>query len=553
MAKQYRPVDRDQPFLLPPDIREWLPPGHPVHLVITAVEDHLDTSAFHARRKTGGAGTAGYDPDMLATVLVWAYAHGITSSRRIEELCRTDVAFRLICAGNLPDHVTFARFRSDFPGATAAFFTGVLILCARLGMGRLGTVALDGMKIAAHASKAANRTEEGLRKLAAEAVAAHAAADAAEDALFGSGRRGDEVPEEAWSPRSRAGRIRAALADLEAERAAAEQERAAQAEGFRERQRAGQRTGCSPAAAAVALAEEKLARVTAEQQAKIDRWQARNAASLAQTGRPARNPPREPASGHCRVRAAAAQVEKAREREQAAQARAAERQKNRKGPGPVRNITDPDSRLMPVHGGGFGQCYNTQNVVSDDKLIIATELTDDPADMGSFEPMMTQAGQAADLIAAHRPASPAPDPGGGQAGGPRGDGGIGLALSDSGYCSEANLTCPGPDRLIAVGKRRDLEKAARGQDTGPDWGGEAVQAMRGRLKTEDGMEAYRQRGHIAETPHGHIKHNMGLRQLSVRGKPKAAAEWKFICAVHNLFKAISTGHLTSQALAELAS
>jgi transposase len=550
MAKKYRPVDRDQPFLLPPDIREWLPPGHPVHLVITAVEDHLDTSAFHARRRTGGAGTAGYDPDMLATVLVWAYAHGITSSRRIEELCRTDVAFRLICAGNLPDHSTFARFRSDFPGATAAFFTEVLILCARLGMGRLGTVALDGMKIAASASKAANRTEEGLRKLAGQAVAAHAAADAADDALFGAGRRGDEVPEQAWSPRSRAGRIRAALAGLEAERAAAEQEQAAQAEGFRERQRSGQRTGRAPGAAAVQLAEEKLARVTAAQQAKIDGWQARNAASLAETGRPLRNPPRQPASEHCRVKEAAAQVEKARAREQA---RAAEREKNRKGPGPVRNVTDPDSRLMPVHGGGFGQCYNTQNVVSDDKLIIATELTDDPTDMAWFEPMMAQAEEAAALIGAHRPASPAPGPGPASAApGPDG-GGIALALSDSGYCSDANLTCPGPDRLIAAGKRRNLEKAARGQDTGPDWGGEAVQAMRDRLKTEDGMQAYRQRGHIAETPHGHIKHNMGLRQLSVRGKPEAAAEWTFICAVYNLFKALTAGHLTSQALAHLAS
>src|SRR5689334_25102258 len=207
MAKRDRLVDRDQAFLLPPDMREWLPPGHPVHLVITAVEDHLDTSAFHARRRTGGAGTAGYDPDMLAAVLVWAYAHGITSSRRIEELCRTDVAFRLICAGNLPDHVTVARFRSDFPDATAAFFTEVLILCARLGMGRLGTVALDGTKVAASASKAANRGEGKLRELAAEAVAAHAAADAAEDELYGEGRRGDEVPPEAWSPRGRAGRI----------------------------------------------------------------------------------------------------------------------------------------------------------------------------------------------------------------------------------------------------------------------------------------------------------------------------------------------------------
>jgi transposase len=552
MAKGYRPVDRDQAFLFPPDMREWLPGDHPVHLVIAVVEDHLDTSAFHAGRRTGGAGAAGYDPDMLLTVLVWAYAHRVRSSRRMEELCRTDVAFRLICAGNLPDHSTIARFRKDFGAAVAGLFTGVLILCARLGMGRLGTVALDGMKIAASASKAANRTEEGLRKLAAEAVAAHAAADAAEDALFGAGLRGDEVPEAAWSPRSRAGRIRAALADLEAEREAAQAEQAALAEGFRARQRAGQRTGRAPASAAVALAEEKLARVTAAQQAKIDDWQARNAASLAQAGKPLRNPPRQPASEHCRVKDAAAQVEKARERAAEAERKAAEREADRKGPGPVRNITDPDSRLMPVHGGGFGQCYNTENVVSDDELIIATELTDDPADMAWFEPMMARAGQAADLIGANRPASgpdPAPDPGGGQ----QDDGGIGLALSDSGYCSEANLTCPGPDRLIAVGKRRDLEKAARGQDTGPGWGGPAVQAMRDRLKTDDGITACRQRGHIAETPHGHIKHNMGLRQLSVRGKAKASAEWKFICAVHNLFKALSTGHLTGQALAALAS
>ncbi len=133
-------MDRDQAFLFPPDMREWLPAGHPVWLVITAVEDHLDTGVFHAARKTGGAGTAGYDPDMLATVLVWAYAHGVTSSREIERLCGTDVAFRVICAGNLPDHVTFARFRSDFPGAVGEFFTEVLVLCARLGMGRLGTV-----------------------------------------------------------------------------------------------------------------------------------------------------------------------------------------------------------------------------------------------------------------------------------------------------------------------------------------------------------------------------------------------------------------------------
>src|SRR5215469_13145558 len=162
MAKWYRPVDRDQPFLLPPDMREWLPADHPVWLVITVVAGHLDTSAFHAGRRTGGPGTAGYDPDMLATVLVWAYAHGVTSSREMERLCRTDVAFWVICGGNHPDHVTFARFRGEFGEAVGAFFAEVLVLCARLGMGRLGTVALDGMKITASASKSANRTGETL-------------------------------------------------------------------------------------------------------------------------------------------------------------------------------------------------------------------------------------------------------------------------------------------------------------------------------------------------------------------------------------------------------
>ena len=543
MAKWYRPVDRDQPFLLPPDMREWLPADHPVWLVIAVVADHLDTSAFHARRRTGGAGAAGYDPDMLVTVLVWAYAHGVRSSRDIERLCRTDVAFRVICGGNYPDHVTFARFRGDLGEAVGALFAGVLVLCARLGMGRLGTVALDGMKIAASASKAANRTEDGLARLAREAVAAHAAADAAEDELFGEGRRGDEVPPDAWSPRRRDERIRAALAGLKAERedaAAAEQ---ARVEAYRARRAAGERAGCPPASVAVAQAEAELARVRAARIARLAELEEKYAAGQHRRGYAARAD--APGVDGCfKVRRAQAKLEAARARAAEAGRKAAEREANRKGPGPVRNITDPDSRLMPVRGGGFVQGYNAQNMTSGDGLIVATELTGDPVDGAWFEPMLARAQDAAALIAAHRPAdsphSPEPD-------------GIELALADAGYCSEHNLTCPGPDRLIATGKGRDLEKAARDPDSADSsWGGPAIQAMRERLKTPEGLAAYRQRGHIAETPHGHIKHNMGLRQLSVRGKPKASAEWKFACAVHNLFKALTTGHLTGQALAALA-
>src|ERR1700733_15111802 len=249
MAKGYLRVDRDQPFLLPPDMRQWLPADHVVWLVIEA-GGRLDTSAFHARRRTGGAGAAGYDPDMMVTLLVWAYANGITSSRRIERLCQQDVAFRVICAGRAPDHVTVARFRQQFAETAAGLFAQVLVLCARLGMGQVGVVALDGTKIAASASKDANRTEGGLRKLAAELAAAHAEADGREDALFGEGRRGDDDP---GDPRTRGERVDAALASLKAER---EARRAAGDESL-ERARSGTpKGGRPPAGAEVALAEE---------------------------------------------------------------------------------------------------------------------------------------------------------------------------------------------------------------------------------------------------------------------------------------------------------
>jgi len=538
MAKGYRPVLRDQPFLLPPDMREWLPAGHAVWLVIRAVEGHLDTSAFHAARRTGGAGAAGYDPDMLVTLLVWAYANGVTSSRRIEAACAADVSFRVICAGGAPDHVTIARFRAGFGGAVEALFAGVLALCARLGMGALGTVALDGMKIAANASVAANRTEERLRKLAADAVAAHAAADDAEDELFGEGRRGDEVPPGAADPGSRDARIRRALAELEAEREAA---RAAREQQAREYLAAGGRArGVPPQQVAVAAAAARLERARAARAAQIAGLEKR-AAGPAAAGR-RRDRPRAGIEDYCLVKAAREALAAAQARGAAAEREAARQQGQRKGP--VRNITDPDSRLMPVRGGGFIQGYNAQNVTSSDGLIIATRLTGDTADTRWYQPMTAAAQHAAAVIAANPPAGP------GHAAGGR----IGLVLADAGYLSQDNLTSPGPDRLIAAGKRRDARRPGPQRSRGGQpWTSPAITAMIARLATPQGSAAYRQRSHIAETPHGQIKHNMGIRRLAMRGKPKAAAEWTFITTVHNLFKAISSGHLTPQTLTALPS
>jgi transposase len=187
MAKGFRPVVRDQPFLLPPDVREWLPAGHLAWFVIDAVES-LDLARFGARQTPRGsvAGRAAYDPRVLLGVLVYGYATGVRSSRRIERACWQDVAFRVICALDVPDHATIARFRREYFADAAAMddlFGQVLVLAARAGLGRLGLIALDGTKIAASASKDANRTESKLRELAREILAEAEAADAAEDGL----------------------------------------------------------------------------------------------------------------------------------------------------------------------------------------------------------------------------------------------------------------------------------------------------------------------------------------------------------------------------------
>jgi transposase len=499
-----------------------------VWLVIEAVR-LLDTSAFHARRRTGGAGTAGYDPDMMVTLLIWAYANGITSSRRIERLCGQDVAFRVVCAGHLPDHVTVARFRQQFADTAAGLFAQVLVLCARLGMGKVGTVAIDGTKIAADASKDANRTGEGLRRLAADLAARHAQTDAEEDTLFGEGRRGDDDP---GDPRTRRERVAAALADLEAERAAREAaEREAAAGHVADAQAGTPRPGRPPSGAEVEMARIRLEKEQAAARSRAGDWQRRRqAGGGSRTGRrPV--PPEESA----RVRRAQAWLDAtlAREatRKAAAAAGAAEAR---------RNVTDPGSRLMPVRGGGFIQGYNAQNVTTEDGLVLASRLTSSTNDLRWYEPMIraAQAAAAAMAAAAGRP-----------------DTGIGLVLADAGYLSDANLSCPGPDRLIATGKHRDLEKRARtpgGGDPGGGDGSPLIASMAARLSTEDGIAAYRRRSHIGETFHGDLKHNMGIRRLSVRGTRSASGEWTFAAAVRNLRKAITSGHLTAQALAALA-
>jgi transposase len=515
VANSYRPVDRGQGFLLPPDMAEWLPPGHLVWFLIDAVEE-LDTSAFHAGRVRVGQGRAGFDPDMLVTLLMYAYANKVRSSRQIERLCVTDVAFRVICAQDVPDHTTIARFRAEHEDGFAELFTRVLVLCAQAGMGRVGVVAIDGTKIAANASLGANRKEEWLReqaaKQAAAIVAEAAATDAAEDEEFGD-RRGDELPEKFADRSGRRERIRKALDEIGKQTGQAGRDDAAdraRVEEYLARVEAGEAVPGKPPAGT------DLVRLHA---ARLARAEARLAAAGAGAGagnREARNTARR----HLRearrdlTAAEAAAAAGTADREGAS----ARRRRRRGDPAPVANTSDPDSRKMSTRCGGIIQGFNAQLAVTDDHLILATALTQDTNDYHCFEPMTNAVITATEHIT-------------------RSDQ-LGTILADAGYWSEHNLTLNGPDRLIAPGKHRDITRDARDRPAQGPPPPEATpgEQMQHRIRTPEGHTTYKRRSATVETVIGHLKDQTGLRRFSRRGLKAAASELTLAATVINLLK-----------------
>jgi transposase len=216
MARSYRPVVRDQEFLLPPNMAEWLAADHLVWFVLDVV-DRLDTSGFHVVRRTGGVGRAGYDPDMLLALMIYAYACGERSSRRIERLCTDHVAYRVVCAQDPPDHTTIARFRAAHDQAFTDMFTQVLRLCAQAGMVSVGVISIDGTKIAANAAKSANRSQDWVRdrarRIAEDVVREAVEVDAAEGAAeAAAGPR--PAPPELCTPAARAAAIKNAMEEI---------------------------------------------------------------------------------------------------------------------------------------------------------------------------------------------------------------------------------------------------------------------------------------------------------------------------------------------------
>jgi transposase len=218
MAQNFLSCDRDQQMLLPADLREWLSEDHLAWFVLDAVSE-INLEPFFAGYRDDGWGRAAHDPEMMVSLLLYAYAVGERSSRRIERRCAEDIAFRVIAANQAPDHTTIARFRARHAAELAELFSEVLVLCRRAGLVSVGTIALDGTRIAADAADRKNRTYE---QLAREILEEAAAVDETEDQAFGD-KRGDELP---GDRRSRRQRLRDAKRRLDEEHAAKEAEMA---------------------------------------------------------------------------------------------------------------------------------------------------------------------------------------------------------------------------------------------------------------------------------------------------------------------------------------
>jgi transposase len=217
MAYNFLRAQRDQPFLLPPDLRDWLPIGHLAWFLLDVV-DQLDLAPFYRQHRDDGHGHPAYDPKTLLGVLLYGYCIGVRSSRQIERRCTEDVAFRVLAGNRTPDHVTIARFRVRHQQALAGFLVESLKLCAAAGMVKVGVVALDGTKLAGNAADKANRTLDRQEREVAEILRQAAEADQHEDRLFRDAC-GDELPAALASKVGRLTRLRQAKALVEAEAA----------------------------------------------------------------------------------------------------------------------------------------------------------------------------------------------------------------------------------------------------------------------------------------------------------------------------------------------
>ena len=322
---------------MPPSLRDWLPGDHLAWFVMEAV-DELDLAAFYGAYRVDGHGRAALEPSMMVSLLVYAYAVGVRSARQIERHCWEDVAFRVITANQTPDHATIARFRVRHEAAISDLFTGVLGLCAKAGLVKVGVVAVDGTKIAASATHHQNRS---YRQIAEEILKEAGEIDAAEDELYGE-KRGDELPEGFATATERRARLREAKLALEAERAAKAKKVP--------RDRRKRLKECRARMDADLALERRV-------EAEHDAWRA---AGVASNGRRCMNPHN--------YRPAVLPEE----------------------PEGKLNVVDPDSRNLKTTRG-YVQGYNAQALVGEGQIVLAAEISTESLDTGNLEPMVAKA------------------------------------------------------------------------------------------------------------------------------------------------------------------
>ena len=222
MSKTFRPYAPRQAFLLPPSPLEWLPEGH-LALFILDVVQQLDLSAIYAHYERELRGYPPHDPQMMVALLLYGYCVGVASSRKIERKTHEDVGFRVIAGGGHPDHSRISDFRRVHLEALAGLFVEILRLCQKAGLVKLGSVALDGTKVKANASKhkamsyeRMKKDEQRLREKVSELLAKAEQVDEEEDAVYGKGS-GDELPEDLRHAKDRRERIRQLMKELEEE------------------------------------------------------------------------------------------------------------------------------------------------------------------------------------------------------------------------------------------------------------------------------------------------------------------------------------------------
>jgi transposase len=440
----FRMIDRETKYLLPPSVDEWLPEKHLARF-IGEVIDGLDLGRMSGAYR--GSGSASYHPGMLLGILVYGYATGIFSSRKLERATYDSVAFRFLAANDHPDHDTIATFRRRFLKEIEKLFVDVLKLAREMGVLQMGTIGLDGTKIHANASRHsalsyehAGKIEAQLKAEVAELMAKAETADAADlpDGL--------SIPDELARREERLRKIKEARATIEAR------------------------------------AQERHAREMAEHEAKM----AAREAKIAATGKkPGGKPPAPP-------------VEGAKPTDQV-------------------NLTDEESRIMPVAGGGFEQCYNAQAAVATGSLlVVATDVVQAPNDKQQVEPMLEKIEALPDEL-----------------------GEVENLLADSGYFSAANIDAckeAGVEPVIAMGRQPHHPPLSERFAALPEAPKEPtpVEAMAHKLKTPAGRALYALRKQTPEPVFGIIKSVLGFRQFSLRGLDKVRGEWSLVTMAWNL-------------------